>query len=225
MIIGINDPKYIAKRDELGKGKFNGAYYYAREIENNMLPLIKPNKMNWVLVNNGDIPDNSIVFIHTNFKEGFESISKSLKGKKNLVLVCSIPETEKYCRENGLGETILLPMSVDVDYVKKFRTDKSRETALCGNLWAFRHKDILGNVEAGTHILADMPRDELLAEMAKYKRVYATDRVAMEATILGCEVLYYDTRYPKGLVWPTLDNKDAAKMLDAELDKISSILR
>ena len=65
-----------------------------------------------------------------------------------------------------------------------------------------------------------LPREELLAEMAKYKKVYAVGRTAIEAKILGCEVLPYDDRYPDPEIWQVLDNRDAAKILQEKLDEI-----
>jgi hypothetical protein len=60
----------------------------------------------------------------------------------------------------------------------------------------------------------------LLKELAKYKRAYAIDRCAIEAKVLGCELLKLDTRYSVDNVGEVLDNRDAAKILQKELDKI-----
>jgi hypothetical protein len=65
-----------------------------------------------------------------------------------------------------------------------------------------------------------MEHDELLREMAKYRRVYAVGRTAIEAKILGCEVLPYDQRFPDPSIWKVLDSMDAAKMLQRLIDKI-----
>ena len=56
--------------------------------------------------------------------------------------------------------------------------------------------------------------------MARYKRVYAVGRCAIEAKILGCEVLPYDERFPNPDVWTVLDSKMAAKILQSQLDII-----
>ena len=56
--------------------------------------------------------------------------------------------------------------------------------------------------------------------MALYKRVYAVGRCALEAKILGCEILPYDSRYPDPSVWVVLDNSEVIPMLQKELDKL-----
>ena len=56
--------------------------------------------------------------------------------------------------------------------------------------------------------------------MAEYRRVYAVGRCAIEAKCLGCEVLPFDPRYPDPELWQVLDNKDAAAILQKELEKI-----
>ena len=215
MIIGINDTTFSNKRNHLRRGKHNGAYYYAQEIEKNIIPRIKTN-MNWVLVRPEQCPDNSIVFVHSNVD--LEKLDDWLGGKKNLILVCSIEPTRDYCKK--FGESILLPLSVDVDYVKQFKCEKTRDAAYCGNLWKFKHKDFLELVKPGTHILTDIPREQMLEEMAKYKSIYAVGRCAIEARVLGCDILYCDSRYPDPSIWKIYDNKDAAENLNAQLKSL-----
>ena len=69
-------------------------------------------------------------------------------------------------------------------------------------------------------MVCGLEHDELLRRMAKYKYVYAVGRTAIEAKILGCEVLPYDPRFPDPSVWQILDNKDAAKILQEAIDEI-----
>ena len=59
-----------------------------------------------------------------------------------------------------------------------------------------------------------MRREQLLRKLADYKTVYALDRVAIEAQILGCNVLPWPDR------WKVIDSLEAAEMLQKELDKI-----
>ena len=68
----------------------NGAYYYSKELLENIVPHIKT-KRNWILINaEGKCYDNSIVIIHNNKNpERYEW----LKQYKNLILVCSQPHT------------------------------------------------------------------------------------------------------------------------------------
>ena len=65
-----------------------------------------------------------------------------------------------------------------------------------------------------------MEHEELLKEMGKYKQVYAVGRTAIEAKILGCEVLPYDPRFPDPNVWVILDNKDAAMILQKFINEV-----
>lgn len=56
--------------------------------------------------------------------------------------------------------------------------------------------------------------------MAEYRRVYATDRCAIEAKILGCEILPFDPKHPDPEKWEVLDNLEAAYILQKKLDLI-----
>lgn len=72
--------------------------------------------------------------------------------------------------------------------------------------------------ELGCPVLTGLPRGEFLDEMARYRRVYAIERTAIEAHVLGCEVLPYDPEFPDPSVWAPLDTADAASMLQGILD-------
>ena len=67
-----------------------------------------------------------------------------------------------------------------------------------------------------------IPRDQMLDEMAKYKRVYAVGRTAIEAKVLGCEVLPYDPRFPDTDRWKVLDNRDASVILQRMINEIDA---
>ncbi len=210
MIIDHNDVQYKRKRATAGHDKHNGAYYYSREITKNIIPLIETDR-NWVTVNvKGQCFDHSIVFIHNNLKP---DLYDWLADYKDLVLVCGVPET---CdKVKHLGIPIYLPLSIDVENVAKFRCEKTKEVAYAGR-YVKRLKVPLTDCD----FLEGMPRNKLLSEMAQYKKIYAVGRTAIEAKCLGCEVLVYDERYPDPELWQVLDNKDAAKILQRELDKI-----
>ena len=75
-------------------------------------------------------------------------------------------------------------------------------------------------VPKGTEILSGMPQSSLLREMAKYKKIYASGRTAMQAKVLGCEVLPHETNFPDSRFWQVIDNRDAAKKLQEMLDII-----
>lgn len=56
--------------------------------------------------------------------------------------------------------------------------------------------------------------------MANYKEVYAVGRTAIEAKALGCRIRAYDPRFPDTKRWKVVDNLEAAKRLQKEIDKI-----
>ena len=198
-------------------GRYNGAYYYSKEIVENIIPRVKTDRP-WVTVNvPGHCFDHAIVFIHKNTHlEAYDW----LRSYKDLVLVCSTPST--YNGMEPYGEHIVfLPLSVDVDYVKQFAVpEKTEDNAYCGNLWAFKIPDLKGYLPKDTDIFTNMPREELLKKIAPYKNVYAIGRCAIEAKILGCNVKVCDQRYRDPSFWKIVDNKDAAKMLQEELNLI-----
>lgn len=210
MIFDHDSYEYICRRNKIGMAKHNGAYYYSKEIVDNIIPLVNTD-YNWVTVTaTGRCWDHSIVFIHDNQRL---EIYQWLSHYKDLVLVCGVPET---CEKvSTWGTPIYLPLSVDVEYVQQFKTEKTEEDAFVGRLT----KRTPG-VPEDTPSVGGVPREEMLREMAKYKRVYAVGRCAIEAKVLGCEVLPYDTRYPDPRRWRVVDNKIAARVLQKELDRL-----
>lgn len=211
MIIDHNHREYKRKWSRSGSNKWNGAYYYSKEIVENIIPLVKTDR-NWITVN---IPphgcDHSIVFIHNNKKP--ENYAW-LKRYKDVILVCGVSETVKKVKD--YGKAIWLPLSVDVEYVEHFKTEKTKDAAFAGR--PSKRSGI--QLPEGIDILENMPRGQLLAEMAKYEKIYAVGRTAIEAKILGCKVMTYDPRFPSANRWKILDNADAAKILQEKLDKI-----
>ena len=194
----------------LGAGRHNGAYYYSKEITENIIPRINTDR-NWVTINNpGCCWDHSVVFIHNNQMPG---LYEWLKDYKDLILVCGVPET---CdKVKNLGHAVYLPLSVDTEYVQSFGDEKTKDTAYAG-----RPDKKTINLPEGIDYLQNLPRPLLLKEMAKYRRIYAVGRTAIEAKILGCEILPYDPRYPDPERWQILDNAEAAEQLQKILDKI-----
>ena len=194
------------------ENRYSGAFYYSREITEIMIPLVETDRP-WVTVN---IPhlcwDHAIVFIHNNLDA---SAYDHLREFSDLILVCGIPETcEKVAH---LGKPVYLPLSVDVADVARFRLpEKTKEAAFAGRP---AKRDGI-QLPAGVDILEGMPRDYLLAAMAQYKKIYAVGRSAIEAKILGCEVLPYDPRFPDPDRWEIMDTREAAKILQEKLDII-----
>ena len=212
-IFGVNSPAYKIKWRNAKENKYNGAYYYACEIEKNIIPKIDTDR-NWVLINcRGNAYPHSVVFIHNNIYPGIYEWLK-FYGFKDLVLVCGVPET---CEKmQHLGRTIYLPLSIDVKHVEQFRTEKTKEAAFVGR------KEKRNNMKFPEEVdfIEGLPRNELLREMAKYKRVYAVGRTAIEANVLGCEVRPYDPRFPDPSIWKVVDNSQAAAMLQERLNEI-----
>lgn len=211
MIINHNHPQYKQKWNRIGKNRFNGAYYYSKEICKNIIPNVETDR-NWITINIPGVgADHSIVWIHNNLHpENYDY----LKSYTDLILVCGIPET---CgKVSHLGTAIYLPLSIDIGQVEKYRREKTKDTAFVGR----RTKRVGAKFPIGTDYIEGLPRDRLLSEMAKYRKVYAVGRVALEAKCLGCEILPYDERFPDPKRWKVIDNTEAAVMLQEMLWQI-----
>lgn len=222
MINDHTNPNYLDRYNHLGKNKYNGAYYYSLEIVKNIIPNVKTTR-NWITINayGNDGMDHSIVFMHNTFHP---EVYNWMMDFKDMVIVTSLPHLIK---ELGyLGEVIYLPLSIDVSYVEKFKKKrKTKDTAFVGRLSKLKHYEKLNiHFDNNVDLIGNIPRDELLKQMAKYKRVYATGRVALEAQVLGCEILPYHPLFPDPVLWKVLDNKDAAKILQKKLNEIDGVI-
>ena len=220
MIIDHTHPEYIELRKATGKGKYNGCYYYSREIVKNIIPNVKTWR-GWNTVGKDvkGMQDHMIVFLHDNSTPWhYEWLHKY----KDLVLACSSKYTALSVAYSG--HVVMLPMSIDTEYVKRFKAKrKTKDTCFVGNVWV---RDNMTDPDSvfipdNTDFLSGMGRVHLLKELAKYRHCIAIDRCAQEATVLGCDVHRPETRYGCDYVkGGYLDNREAAKMLQAELDKI-----
>lgn len=213
MIVDHTHPAYVKKRNESGDDKYNGAYYYSKEIVKKIIPNIKTDR-NWITVNIPSLEgnwDHSIVFIHNNKNPNYYSW---LKKYDDLILVCGVPSTMENMR--FYGTPIYLPLSVNVKSVKKHRKlVKTREMAFAGRL---RKKT--NRIPKSCDILTGIPQTSLLNEMSKYKTIYAVGRTAIQAKILGCKIGVYDDRFPDPNFWKVLDSSDVVKILQREIDRI-----
>lgn len=209
MIIDHTSETYQRAWRKAGAGRFNGAYYYSKEIVENIIPHIKTDR-NWVTINTGEGCSHAIVFIHNNdHPEYYDWLTQY----RDLVLVCGVPTTcEKVAH---LGTPIYLPLSIDLEEVKAYKRRKTKEVAFAG-----RASKKTFSLPKGVDVLEDMPRSMLLSKMAEYRYIYAVGRTAIEAKALGCKILPYDSRYPDVRLWTGLDNSDAVKILQAKLDEI-----
>lgn len=210
-IIDHTCAEYKKKWLSAGFQRYNGAYFYSLELVNNIIPHIHTDR-NWVTINiPGKCFDHSIVFIHNNKNpERYEW----LKNYKDLVLVCGVPQTCEKVKK--YGTPIYLPLSVDVDEIKKHIHTKIHDKAYAG-----RSTKRLGiRFPKGTKFIQALPRDKFLDVLSQYKQVYAVGRVAIEAKILGCEILPYDPRYPDPSIWKIIDNSEIISILQSRLDEI-----
>ena len=213
MIIDHTHPEYKKRRNRQGFGKYNGAYYYSKDIVKYIIPYVKTDR-NWVTIRMEDvpIPDNSIVFIHNNRNPNYYEY---LKDYKDLVLVTSVQNTY----DNMLffsDKVILLPLSVNIKSIEKYKVkEKTKSQAFAGRRLKMNNK-----IPKECDILTDMPQSQLIKEMAKYKKIYAVGRTAIQAKILGCEIGVYDNMYPDPKLWKPIDCVEAVKILQKELDKI-----
>ena len=212
MIIDHNHPLYKENQKKCGFGKYNGAYYYSKDIVKYFIPNVPTNR-NWVTVRLPELDvnlDHSIVFIHNNRNPNYYEY---LRKYKDLILVCGVPQTVENMR--FFGEAIYLPLSVDVKSVKRYQCAKTKEAAFAG-----RRLKITNKVPKSCVILTDVPQGTLIKQMAPYKKIYAVGRTAIQAKILGCEIGVYDEKYPDPKLWVPLDCREAAKMLQKKLKEI-----
>ena len=212
LIYSHESPEYRALRARMGAGRFNGAYYYSREITANISPRVETARP-WVTVNTmGCAWDGSIIFVHNNLRP---DMYEWLAPFKDLVLVCGLPET--CAKVAHLGRAVHLPLSIDVGYVRQFARPKDRDAVYVGR---YQKRALLSSIPAGTDAIEGVARDELLARMSRYRRVYAVGRCALEALALGCTLEPFDPRFPDTGIWQLLDNAEAAVMLQGMLDEI-----
>ena len=210
-IFNHRSPEFIRKWQKNGKNRYNGAYYYSVEITERIIPNVETDR-NWILLNvPGMCADHSIVFIHNNLQP---SRYDWLKDYDDLVLVCGVESTAR--KVAHLGKTIFLPLSVNVEEVKAYSTEKTKDLCFAGR----KNKAFGIPAFPLCDYIHSMPREDLLPSLAAYKRCYAVGRCAIEAKILGCDILPYDRRFPDPNIWQVLDNLEAAQILREKLDEV-----
>ena len=221
-IIDTTDPNYEAyckMHHPNGKGRHNGAYYYSKEIVKNIIPNVETYRpwdtlgMKFMRTN-----DHSIVFLHHCLS--WDRVYSWLDRYNDLIYVCSTKPTYDWAKSKN-KKAIFLPLSVDVEYVKQFRTKKTKRACYAGNRWAFKREDENKNIPDYVDFPpANLPREEMLKFIAPYRELYAIGRCAIEGMVLGCKIKPFYHVYSDPDYWKILDNKDAAKILQEALDNI-----
>lgn len=221
IIADTTHPDYKVAREGLGNAKFNGLYYYAKTIEQYIIPRVQTERP-WNtlgLASTGGC-DGMIMFCHNNIQP-----KKYLWARRfdDVIFVTSceemVPKLEQY------GRVIYLPLSIDTKSVRKHRVKrKTQKACYIGNPWGFKRPDIEKYVPPEVHRFGTMPQEKLLDIVAQYKVAYAIGLCAVEARALGCKIKVCDSRYTDpDRQFPLLDCKDAAKILQKELDKIDKV--
>lgn len=213
-IFDHNSYEYAAYARRAG-GRNNGAYWYSKEIVENIIPKVDTDR-NWVTINvPGRCYDHSVVFIHNNMTS---SKYDWLKQWKDLVLICGVRQTVDVMQERlPMHRVIYLPLSVDVKYVEQFKRKKTKDACFAGRL-----DKKTDQIPKGCDCIGNISRDELLPRIAEYRTVYAVGRCAIEAKILGAKIGIYDERFPDD-IWEVVDNSEAAWMLQRMLDRIDGV--
>ena len=203
-------PAYLRKWRNAGANRYNGAFYYSKEIVELMVPNLRTDRP-FVTVNvPGHCVDHAVVFIHNNkTPRRYEWLADY----NDLILICGVPDTVRKVRH--LGRAAYLPLSIDVRECERHRREKDLDVAYVGR------KSKRGGFKfpADVDMLYGMERSRLLDQMARYRAVYAVGRCAIEARVLGCEVLPYDERYPNPELWQVRDTLEAVPILQDIIDK------
>ena len=207
-------PEYL----ELNIPHDNGAYYYSKEIYENILPKIKT-KRDWCLINvKNQCTDGAIVFIHNNKNpERYDWLA----GYKDLILICSQPKTLAFMIEMyPKFHCILLPLTIDVKYVKQFKPKrKTKDTCYFGRIVKCPEEIYLNDK---IDKISGENRDETLKIVGKYKNCYAIGRCALEAKALGCNVISHEGEY-ENVDFKVLDNSEVIPELQRLLNEIDGI--
>lgn len=211
--------EYLRARRRLSRGKFNGALFYSKEIVESFIPNIETD-YHWQTINHQKAPDHCIVFVHSNNALGrYDYLLKY----KDIILVCSTNHSVSQLQKRGHKQVIYVPLSIDTDYLDKFKCEQKNGTVACGNVWAFTQsmKDFFRlNKIKHYH---DIPRVSLLEIIGKSEKVFAIGRTAMEAIYLGAEVIQPEKEYPVEKYDTYFSQSDAIKIMQKELDKLKAL--
>jgi len=217
IFIDTHDPNYLLKFGQLDKNsKFNGAYYYTKTFEEDIVPYVKTDRP-WNLIGFktcGGV-DNMITIIHNNIEPSKDYIF--LHKYQNVVSISNVKKTAEVMLQYGYS--IYLPPCVNVKKVRAFGKGIKKDQVACfvGNPWPVYRDEIDKYVPAWVHRFGAMPREELLPIVAHYKEAYAIAVTAVECRALGCEIMKRSDRYdPED--FPLFDVGDAVKCIEHALD-------
>lgn len=195
----------------------NGALIYSINICKYFIPNIKTDRP-WVTINTHQCKDNAIVFIHSNVSldQNYDFLLKY----KNLILVCSQKSTMYKMRK--YGHAIYLPLSIDVEYTKKFDEHQKDKVSCYAGRKGKIYSDKLHKLN-DIDFVENLSHEALLRKLSHYKNVYAVGLTAIEAKVFGCKILPYDNRYPDTRIWQVRDCKEMIPILQSKLNKIDMI--
>ena len=185
IIQGTQSPKYREWYDRKGVTRNNGAYWYARELEEIILPKIAAdvviNTVGTPLYTATQVPDGSVIVVHDNVNP--IGIYRKFLGK-GCLFVCSVQSVvEKF--ENEGEKAVHIPLSIDTAYVAQYKKKRrTKDTAYAGNSWSYKKK-FLSELPPEIDQLSGMERDDLLKAMSRYRNIIAEGRCLMEAKVLG----------------------------------------
>lgn len=196
----------------------NGALIYSMNIVKNIIPNVKTDR-NWVTIDCKQCRNYSIVFIHSNVNlEKYEY----LKHYEDLILVTSQKTTQQELKKLGYADHIIfLPLSIDLDETLKYKVKEPHNRN--GSCYAGRpNKPDVDSLHLHNDIvfLSNLTHADLLRKLNYFKKCYAVGLTAIEAKVMGCEIIPFDRRFPDASVWKIRDGKDMAKELQKKLDRI-----
>lgn len=212
-IIGTQSDRYQAWRSRQGMARNNGAYWYAKEIEDIILPELKHLNL-WIntvganLYNASEVPNGAVIVCHDNV-----NTIRTYRGlfKLDVLWICSKQSVVDMFTGHG-EKAVYIPLSIDTEYVKQFkRKRRTKDTAFVGNAWSYKQK-YLSSLPDNIDQLYGMEREDLLREMAKYRNVIAEGRCLIEAKVLGAKTELPTHGYGDTIDREVIDSREAIPM-------------
>lgn len=212
-IIGTKSDRYQAWRAKQGMARNNGAYWYAKEIEDIILPELKHLNL-WIntvgsrFLSPRDIPRGAVIVCHDNIN----TVRTYMRlFKLDVLWICSKQSVADTLIKHG-EKAVYIPLSIDVEYVEQFkRKRRTKDIAYVGNAWGFK-KEYLSSMPSNIVQLNGMDRDDLLKEMSKYRTIIAEGRCLLEAKVLGAKTELPTHGYGDIVDREVIDSREAIPM-------------